>query len=86
MVAKQPGCATDHPHPSSAESKNAWNYTSTHTCLHRVVGYKVREQFLQDQQYLLFKSKLHTSLVINYSKYTMTRQASQFTNACLKLQ
>jgi hypothetical protein len=51
MVAKQPGRAIDYPHPSSAESKNAWNYTSTHTYLHRVVGYEVREQFLplQDQ-------------------------------------
>ena len=49
MVAKQPGRATDYPHPPSAESKNAWNYTSTHTYLHRVVGYEVREQFLQDQ-------------------------------------
>lgn len=51
MVAKQPGRAIDYPHPSSAESKNAWNYTSTHTYLHRVVGYEVRERFLplQDQ-------------------------------------
>jgi hypothetical protein len=45
MVAKQPGCATDHPQPSSAESKNASNYTSTHTSHHRVVGYDVRERF-----------------------------------------
>jgi hypothetical protein len=45
MVAKRPGRASDYPHPSSAESKSAWNYTSTHTYLHRVVGYEVRERF-----------------------------------------
>jgi len=31
MVAKRPGRAIAYPHPSSAESKNAWNYTSTHS-------------------------------------------------------
>jgi hypothetical protein len=49
MVAKRPGRANDYPHLSSAESKNAQNYTSTHTYLHRVVGYEVRERFLPSQ-------------------------------------
>jgi hypothetical protein len=31
---KQRGREADHSHPSSAEAKNEWNYTSTPTCLH----------------------------------------------------